>query len=91
MSRTGIEPSPRAVKFVSHIFLQLYGWKHKEAGKKYPANEKSFRQTINGLNASDRGFIVKINRKEKKVLVSFDSTKVSKTHKLWLGVHLFFY
>jgi len=79
-----IEPSPRAIKFVPHIFLQLYGWKHKEAGKKYPENEKSFRQTIHGLNSSDRGFIVKIDRKDKKVLISFDSSKVSETHKLWL-------
>ena len=79
-----IEPSPRAVKFIPHVLLQLYGWKHQEAGTKYPANEKSFRQTIHGQNASDRGFIVKIDRQEKKVLVSFDSSKVSDTHKLWL-------
>lgn len=79
------EPSPKAIKFVPHLFLKLYGWKHKEAGKKYPANEKSFRQTIHGLSASDRGFIVKIDRKEKKVLISFDSSKVSETHKSWLN------
>jgi hypothetical protein len=79
------EPSPRAIKFVPHVLLQLYGWKHQKAGSQYPANEKSFRQTINGLSASDRGFIVKINRQERKVLVSFDSSQVSKKHKNWLN------
>jgi hypothetical protein len=80
-----IEPSPRAVKFVPQILLQHYGWKHQKAGSRYPAGEKSFRQTIHGQNASDRGFIVKINRRKKKVLISFDSTKVSESHKLWLN------
>jgi hypothetical protein len=78
------EPSPRAVKFVPHILLQLYGWKHQKAGTQYPPNEKSFRQTIHGPSASDRGFIVKIDRQEKKVLVSFDSSKVSEIHQAWL-------
>ncbi|MFA5012745.1 MAG: MvaI/BcnI family restriction endonuclease [Ignavibacteria bacterium] len=79
-----IEPSPRAVRFVPQLFLLKYGWKHKEAGKKYPKNEMSFRQTIHGLSASDRGFMVKINRNDKKVLISFDNTKVSCKHKSWL-------
>ena len=63
-----IEPSPRAVKFVPQILLQKYGWTHQEAGKKYPDNEMSFRQTIHGLSASDRGFQVVIDRKNSKVL-----------------------
>jgi hypothetical protein len=79
-----IEPSPRAVKFVPQVLLLNYGWKHEEAGKKYPENEMSFRQTIHGNSASDRGFIVKIDRKNRKVLISFDSTKVSENHKDWL-------
>jgi len=29
-----IEPSPRASKIVSQILLPLYGWPHKQAGKK---------------------------------------------------------
>ena len=61
------EPSPRAIRFVPAVLLPKYGWKHKEAGKKYPRAEKSFRQTISGLSSSDRGFIVKVNRREKKV------------------------
>ena len=37
-----IEPSPRAVRFVPQVLLPLYGWKHTEAGKKYPKKEMSF-------------------------------------------------
>lgn len=79
-----MEPSPQAVKFVPKIFLPLYGWAHLEAGKKYPKVEMSFRQTIHGHNPSDRGFMVRIDRAEKKVLISFDASKVSPKHKLWL-------
>lgn len=79
-----IEPSPRAVKFVPQVLLLKYGWAHQEAGKKYPENEMSFRQTIHGLSPSDRGFMVKINRNEQKVLISFDHTKVSDKHANWL-------
>lgn len=79
-----IEPSPRAVKFVPQVLLLKYGWAHQEAGNKYPENEMSFRQTIHGLSPSDRGFMVKINRKDQKVLISFDHTKVSDRHGNWL-------
>ena len=79
-----IEPSPRAVKFVPQILLLKYGWKHQEAGKKYSKNEMSFRQTIHGLSPSDRGFQVIIDRVNSKVLISFDSTKVSEKHSAWL-------
>ncbi len=79
-----IEPSPLAVKFVPQILLLLYGWKHEEAGKQYPKKEMSFRQTIHGHSPSDRGFIVKIDRTERKVLISFDTSKVAKKHKAWL-------
>jgi len=66
------------------MFLQLYGWRHQKAGTQYPETEMSFRQTIHGLSASDRGFIVKIDRQDKKVLVSFDASQVSAGHKAWL-------
>ena len=48
-----IEPSPRALKFIPSILLPNYGWRHQEAGKKYPETEKSFRQLIHGLSRSD--------------------------------------
>lgn len=79
-----IEPSPRAIGFVPQMLLPMYGWKHKEAGKKYPTTEMSFRQTIHGNSPSDRGFMVKIDRIEKKVLISFNAKKVSDKHASWL-------
>lgn len=78
------EPSPQALKFVPAILLPLYGWAHQEAGSRYHAGEMSFRQTINGLSRSDRGFMVQIDRKEQKILVSFDATTVDPRHKEWL-------
>ena len=41
-----MEPSPRAFRFVSAILLPEFGWRHQDAGGKYPESEKSFRQTI---------------------------------------------
>src|SRR3989338_6373029 len=76
-----IEPSPRALKIVPSILLLKYGWAHKEAGKKYPSNELSFRQTIGTKSFSDRGFIVKVDRKNKKVNIFFDASKVDQRHK----------
>ena len=80
-----IEPSPRAIRFVPQIFLQNYGWKHQEAGKRYSNDEMSFRQTIHGLSPSDRGFIVKIDRIDKKVLISFNDEDVAQKHQNWLA------
>lgn len=79
-----MEPSPRAFGFVSQILLPLYGWSHQEAGEKYKKKEMSFRQTINGQSPTDRGFIINVDRKQQKVLVSFNSTKVSSKHSKWL-------
>ncbi len=78
------EPSPRAMRFVPAVFLPKYGWAHQESGKKYPRGEMSFRQTIHGSSHSDRGFMVKIDRGAKKVLISFDARSVDPRHKTWL-------
>jgi hypothetical protein len=78
------EPSPRAIKFVPQLLLPNYGWPHEKAGKKYPKNELSFRQTISCNTTSDRGFIVQIDKIQQKILISFDSTKVSDRHSGWL-------
>lgn len=78
------EPSPQAVGFVSNLLLPMYGWPHKQAGKRYPANEKSFRQTINALARTNRGFGVIVNWKDQKVEISFDANSVSADHKRWL-------
>ena len=79
-----MEPSPRAVRFVPKVFLPLYGWKHELAGIDYPENEMSFRQTIHGKSRSDRGFGVVVDRKSKKVLISFDESSVDPRHQKWL-------
>ena len=78
------EPSPRAIRFVPQVLLPKYGWLHQEAGKKYGAVEMSFRQTIHGAAPSDRGFMVKIARPERKVLISFNAAKVAPKHAVWL-------
>lgn len=80
-----MEPSPRAVGFVSRVFLPLYGWPHQEAGNRYGTSEMSFRQTIHGLSYSDRGFIVQTDRVAKKILVSFNAKKVGEKHYKWLA------
>jgi len=77
------EPSPRAVKFIPQVLLPYYGWKHKEAGKKYPKTEKSFRQTFGGKH-TNRGFCLKIDEINRKVIISFDYNKVSQELKEWL-------
>lgn len=79
-----MEPSPRALKFVSDVLLPKYGWPHKEAGKKYAKSEISFRQTLSSTNRTDRGFTVVVDRKNKKVLISFNSDAVSDRHHQWL-------
>ena len=79
-----MEPSPRALRFVPRVFLPLYGWQHQEAGGQYGTEELSFRQTISGNQRSDRGFMVVVDRSQKKVLISFDASAVDARHKEWL-------
>lgn len=62
------------------------GWAHNEAGKKYGKKEMSFRQTIHGKSRSDRGFKVIIDRKERKILISFDARSVDPRHRGWLDM-----
>jgi hypothetical protein len=59
-----MEPSPRAIRFVPKVLLPFYGWKHQTIPR-----EKSFRQTINALFYSDRGFKVVVDRGVRKVLI----------------------
>jgi hypothetical protein len=80
-----MEPSPRAVRFVPSIILPQYGWSHELAGTDYPETEMSFRQTIHGLKRSDRGFCVAVDRKARKVLISFDASSVDQRHQGWLN------
>jgi hypothetical protein len=79
-----VEPSPQALRFVPAVLLLKYGWRHQQAGLKYPETEMSFRQTIHGIAPSDRGFKVVIDESERKVLISFDSSLVVAKHSAWL-------
>jgi hypothetical protein len=80
-----MEPSPRAMRFVPQILLPKYGWAHQGAGEMYGAGEMSFRQTIGGGGRSDRGFMVVIDRRQKKVLISFRAKSVDPRHAEWLA------
>ena len=79
-----MEPSPRALKWVTNVLLPNYGWTHELAGIRYTFDERSFRQTIHGLNTSDRGFKIEVDEVNRRILVSFDSSKVALRHAQWL-------
>lgn len=78
-----MEPSPTALRFVPQILLPNYGWPHKKAGEKYPQSEMSFRQTIKATTHTDRGFSIVVNKREHKIMISFDHSKISKKHFEW--------
>ena len=77
------EPLPRNARIVPRVLLPLYGWPHQEAGTTYPANERSFRQTINATAVSDRGFTVNIDWAEECIFVSFDFSMIDSRHSVW--------
>lgn len=79
-----IEPKPRAAGVVARVLLPVYGWPHREAGRRYPANERSFRQTINTRSYSDRGFTADVDYGAGRIVVSFDSSMVDSRHTQWL-------
>ncbi len=79
-----MEPSPRKLKFVSNILLKKYGWKHDKAGEKYPETHLSFRQTLNAINVSERGFSIQLDEQERKIVVRFDPAQVAAHHAEWL-------
>lgn len=80
-----MEPSPRAMRLVPKLLLPSYGWAHQQAGLRFPASERSFRQTISGKACSDRGFRVVLDTAQRRVCVSFDATCVSTIHADWLA------
>lgn len=78
-----LDPSPRSAGLITTLLLPKHGWKHKQAGLKYPETEMSFRQTINGLIRTDRGFGLEVDYKNRKVVISFDANAVHERHKEW--------
>ncbi len=74
-----MDPSPRAMKLITGLLLPKYGWPLDN----HP-NEWSFRQTISTPAPSDRGFQVKIDDTERKVVISFNASAVSEKQSSWL-------
>lgn len=70
-----IEPSPTAAKIVSNLLLPKYGWKHKQAGKKYPTTEMSFRSTTSATNYTNRGFKIEVDKKQNKLRFVFNAER----------------
>jgi len=75
-----IEPSPTGAKFVPYLLLPFYGWKHKEAGKKYTKTEMSFRSTTSATEYTNRGFKIIVDREKQKLLFIFNPTKADTTN-----------
>ena len=76
-----IEPSPTGVKIVPKLLLPYYGWRHKEAGIRYPDTEMSFRSTTSSSGYTNRGFRVIVDRKQKKLRFIFDFSKADTSNK----------
>jgi hypothetical protein len=70
-----IEPSPRGAKIVVDLLLPLYGWKHHEAGKRYPSTERSFRSTTSATTYTRRGFRLLLDREQGKLRFVFDASQ----------------
>lgn len=68
---------------VSKMMLPIFGWRHQEAGFKYPDSELSFRTDIVGDRWNSRGFILRVDESQKRVYVSFDSEKISPENNDW--------
>lgn len=70
-----IEPSPQGARIVTTLLLPLYGWRHREAGKKYPDTEKSFRSTTSANSYTNRGFRLVLDRQQGKLRLVFDASQ----------------
>lgn len=77
------EPSPQGARIVPQLLLPCYGWKHQQAGIRYPDDEKSFRVTLKA-NSYQRGFYLYVDEVDNKLCVGFDSSKVLSTDQGWL-------
>ena len=73
-----LKPSPQAAKIVPSIMLPIYGWQHKQAGKKYPKTEKSFRSTTSATAFTNRGFRIVVDRRAEKIRFVFDSSRADR-------------
>lgn len=70
-----MEPSPQGARIVTTLLLPLYGWRHREAGKKYTDTEKSFRSTTSANSYTNRGFRLVLDRQQRKLRFVFDASQ----------------
>lgn len=77
-----MEPSQKALSLVPYL-LNNFGWRHKEAGFKYPENGKSFRQTLSYHNITSRGFDLAIDEINRKIVVNFNINNISESLSEW--------
>lgn len=70
-----LEPSPRGLHVADYL-LANFGWPHKDAGTRYPDNERSFRQTVSYRKPTSRGFFADIDDRNKRVVVRFDPSSI---------------
>lgn len=71
------DPKPEGKSIVSKYLLPNFGWPHKQAGIKYPVDEKSFRQTLNAERYTDRGFKIGVDYTKEKINLDFDPMEIS--------------
>jgi len=84
-----IEPSPRAARIVSALLLPKYGWKHKQAGGRYPVTEMSFRSTTSSTEYTKRGFRIIVDRNAGKLRFVFNPAVADRGDPeiaTWLGM-----
>lgn len=76
-----LEPSPR--KLISQVLLPIYGWPHKRIETPQHQETLSFHQTLSSVKRNDRGFGIKVDYKNRKIVMSFDASKVEEKHAGW--------
>jgi len=74
-----MEPSPTTAQIVSTLLLPKYGWPHKEAGRRYPAGEMSFRSTTSATQYSKRGFRIVVDHQQEKIRFVFNADAVNRS------------
>lgn len=72
---------PRPHKLTSQLLLPMYGW--KQAVTSHQQDTLSFRQTLNAMETNERGFVIKVDYRNRKVIMSFDASKVKEKHADW--------
>ena len=75
-----LEPGPPGARVVVSLLLPKYGWPDR-AGR---VDELSFRQTLSAVRPSDRGFGIRVDHSQNRVLVFFRAATVDPRHAEWL-------